>query len=315
METLAFNSADGDFFGLSEEDTKVSTKGEGLAWYTRCWNLFKRTPYALYSVVRSMLFSNPDIPPVPSASDPPLLPPGTTAMFGLANRQRKDRAGHRSANKFYEPTGRADGNGKNGLFPCLEASMLVPGAAGPPIRLIRSMNRRVMEKNRRFPSILPRRQSLKPPPQDLIHICYDAFVYESIPYRSAVEKAGATHVLALRSRPDGCVVETRQHIYERVVGPIYFRKHGMNKVARLFSSGGSQYRYIEDILTLDEGLAHGIALGLNCTSLRNTVGTKGVKIPPTKILYGDESRDPIGSTNDWKEAHLLPLTLPFGYVL
>jgi len=311
METIAFNSAEGDFFGLSEDDTKFSNKEDGIAWYKRVWNLFKRTPYALYSAVRSTLFSNPDIPPVPSPSDPPLLPPGSNVMYGFTYKQ-KNKERNSSENKFYEPTGRADGNGKNGLFPCLEASMLVPGAAGPPIRLIRSMNRRLLEKNRRFPSFLPRRQPLKPPPQDLIHTCYDAFVYESIPYRSAVEKAGATHVLALRSRPDGCIVETRQHIYERVVGPIYFRKHGMNKVARLFSSGGSQYRYIEDVLTLDEGLANGIALGLNSTALLNKGGSQGVKIPPTRILYGDENRDSIGSTDDWKEAHLLPLTLPFG---
>jgi len=128
---------------------------------------------------------------------------------------------------------------------------------------------------------------------------------EPIPYRSAVEKAGATHVLALRSRPDGCVVETRQHLYERVVGPIYFRKYGMNNVAKLFSSGGSQYRYIEDILTLNEGLVHGISTGGNETR------SLGVKIPPTKLLFGTETDEQV-SIDEWKYAHLLPLTLPYG---
>jgi hypothetical protein len=35
-----------------------------------------------------------------------------------------------------------------------------------------------------------------------ITVGFDAFCYEPIPYRSAV-KDGATHVLALRSRPEG----------------------------------------------------------------------------------------------------------------
>lgn len=131
---------------------------------------------------------------------------------------------------------------------------------------------------------------------------------EPIPYRSAVEKAGATHVLALRSRPDGCVVETRQHLYERVVGPIYFRKHGMNNVAKLFSSGGSQYRYIEDVMTLNDGLAQGVALGMNQTQ---SFHPEGVKVPPTKLLYGTEKTEEV-SIEEWKRAHLLPITLPIG---
>ena len=96
-------------------------------------------------------------------------------------------------------------------------------------------------------------------------------------------------------------------MYERVVGPIYFRKHGMNNVAKLFSTGGSQYRYIEDVLTLDEGLAHGIAMGRN-----DKKDTKGVKVPPTDLFFGTDNADALKSTDDWKRAHLLPITLPFG---
>jgi hypothetical protein len=148
--------------------------------------------------------------------------------------------------------------------------------------------------------------------KEFSHLCFDAFCYDPIPYRSAVEKTGATHVLALRSRPDGCVVETKQHLYERVVGPIYFRKHGMNNVAKLFSSGGSQLRYIEDVLTLNEGLAHGISIGRNET--KSLHHPKGVKVPPTQLLFGNDQAPPV-STSDidkWKRAHLLPITLPFG---
>ena len=309
METVAFNSFDGDFFGLSEE--APGDNASGASWYTRTWNMLKTAPYAIYSVIQKTLFTQYDDLAVPSNTEAPLLPPGTNAMFGFANRHKRKRFKLPTQDKYYEPTGRADNEGKKGLFPCLEASMLVPAAAGPPIRLFRSQNRPLLEQNKRFPNFRPR-QSAKPPPLDLVHTCFDAFCYEPIPYRSAVEKAGATHVLALRSRPDGCVVETRQHIYERVVGPIYFRKHGLNKVAKLFASGGSQYRYIEDVLTLDEGLAKGIAMGQNGTTFQGENISKGVKIPPTKILYGSDNIATVGSTEDWKEAHLLPITLPYG---
>lgn len=117
-------------------------------------------------------------------------------------------------------------------------------------------------------------------------------------------------------------------MYERAVGPIYFRKHGMNQVAKLFSSGGSQYRYAEvsfghifhltssfslssnlsndqDILTLNEGLAQGIAVGQNDTS-------KGVKVPPTTLYYGNDNSDSVVDIDTWKRAHLCPITLPYG---
>lgn len=183
--------------------------------------------------------------------------------------------------------------------------MLVPGAAGPPIQLIRSKNRQFIEQRRFFRP----RQELNRRKEANSHLCCDAFCYEPIPYRSAVEKANATHVLALRSRPDGCVVESRQHMYERVVGPIYFRKHGMPQVAKLFSTGGSQYRYLEDVLTLNEGLAQGIAMGQNGTSL---VDARGVKVPPTTLYCGTNLADSLQTTDDWRRAHLLPVTLPYG---
>lgn len=131
-------------------------------------------------------------------------------------------------------------------------------------------------------------------------------VDEPIPYRSAVEN-GATHVLALRTRPAGCVVETVPAMYEKLVAPIYFRLHGMPKVVEFFETGGSQYRYLEDVLTLEEGLVVG------CTSSNDSF--MGVKVPPTKILYGiasNEDDELDVDTNTWKRAHLLPVVLPAG---
>jgi len=84
---------------------------------------------------------------------------------------------------------------RQGLFACLEPSMLVPGATGSPINLFLQGNKET--------SIT----------------CFDAFCFEPIPYRSAVEE-GATHVLALRSRPEGFRAATAERsVHKESAGP------------------------------------------------------------------------------------------------
>ena len=310
METVAFNSKEGDFFGSAHDDEDESTPNdEQISWSRRIWNLFSFVPYKLFSVARKALLTGTASefsPPMKDTIENEALPPGSSAMHGFANRQ-KIRKMKRPIedDKSYGPTGHISDEGKQGLFPCLEASMLVPAAAGPPIQLIRSKNRHLVEQRSRFPRFRPKAE-LNKRKEINSHLCCDAFCYEPIPYRSAVEKADATHVLALRSRPDGCIVESKQHMYEKVVAPIYFRKHGMNQVAKLFSTGGSQYRYLEDVMVLNEGLTQGIAVGQNKSS------SKGVAIPPTKLFVGTDDADSFSGTDDWKRAHLLPITLPLG---
>lgn len=253
METVAFNSKDGDFFGsnFQENSADATLDTERQSWYKRLWILFKFVPYSIFKTVgkaffdtgkeRNVLFEKS----LKDKLEAEFLPPGSKAMMGFASRHKIRELRRPQEEKVYEPTGPINGEGKDGIYSCLEASMNVPGAAGPPTHLIRSLNRKFIEPRSRF-AIFRSRIELNRRKESNSHLCFDAFCYDPIPYRSAVEVANATHVLALRSRPDGCVVETRQHMYERAVGPIYFRKHGMNQVAKLFSSGGSQYRYIED---------------------------------------------------------------------
>ncbi|KAL3806175.1 hypothetical protein ACHAXA_000691 [Cyclostephanos tholiformis] len=310
METVAFNSKDGDFFGLVQEDDASATNSRSGSWYRMIWMMFKFVPYTLFSSTRKAFATEEFSQPMKDVVEAAALPEGTNAMYGFTKRRKIRNLVRPQEEKKYDPTGRVDdGGGKVGIYPCLEASMLVPGAAGPPIQLIRSKNRQFVEQRGRFFMFLSRRELNR---RKVInsHICYDAFCYEPIPYRSAVEKANATHVLALRSRPDGCVVESRQHMYERIVAPLYFRKHGISQVAKLFSSGGSQYRYVEDILTLNAGLSHGITIGRN-QSMVDDDFSRGVKIPPTKLLCGTDTTDNV-KVADWRRAHLLPINLPFG---
>lgn len=168
----------------------------------------------------------------------------------------------------------ADEHGyRRGFWACLGASMSVPGAAGPP-----------------FPMDLPSSNGTG----TSRHLCFDAFCYEPVPYRSAVAE-GATHVLALRSNPAGFEPKTKPTLYERAVAPLYFRSNNAETAAQFFERGGQQYLYAEDVLTCDQGL-----------------DAKGpISIPPTEVLYGNPE-DKSDETNraSWKRAHLLPITVP-----
>jgi hypothetical protein len=167
---------------------------------------------------------------------------------------------------------------RHGIFACLDASMTVPAAAGPPLQLIRNKDCQT----------------------GITTTCFDAFCYEPIPYRSAVQD-GATHVLVLKSRPDGCPIGTKPKAYEKTIAPLYFNSNNLTDSSQFFKVGGQQYIYIEDYLTLDQGK-------------NNPNG--GVPVPPTKLLYGGkEDHDTnhlISHREDWKKAHLLPIACPKG---
>ena len=165
----------------------------------------------------------------------------------------------------------ADKNGyRRGLWACLGASMTVPGAAGNPFRMDLSSGEKLL--------------------------CFDAFCYEPVPFRSAVAE-GATHVLALRSRPASYLPKTKPTLYERAVAPFYFRSNGVNTVAEFFEKGGQQYLYAEDVLTCDDGLS----------------SSEAIAIPPAKVLYGNPGVNAVSpeekKRENWNRAHLLPITV------
>lgn len=168
--------------------------------------------------------------------------------------------------------------------------MLVPGAAGPPVKLLRSKHRD--EANE---------YGL----DNMTSYCFDAFCNEAIPYRSAVEN-GATHVLALRSRPDGCLIPTKPATYEKIVAPVYFRLSFLPIVGDYFERQGAQYRYLEDVLTLDEGLVVGCQNVSSSSPYYN-----GITVPPTDILLGTQNDDQIQVNPEmWNRAHMLPVVVP-----
>jgi hypothetical protein len=205
---------------------------------------------------------------------------------------------------------RADGK-RSGLDACLEASMMVPGAAGDPVRLVVPNDK--MQHSTLGHSTLD--------PATTARAYYDAFCMEPLPYRSAVAE-GATHVLVLCSRPDGYQPKTKPGVYERGVANWYFEAHGEAQLATFFANGGQQYIYAEDLLTLDLGKQ----AGLGPSRIRNGVGemavpsddrdaAHGVAIPPPHVLYGVESRNARAEylathRDEWQRAHICPVQVP-----
>lgn len=103
---------------------------------------------------------------------------------------------HKSSNMDFNNGINARKSNRSGLFACLEASMTVPGAAGPP----KNMKRR---KEKSINQNIALNKGVNGDDQidvEETFACFDAFVFEPMPYRSAVEE-GATHVLVFRSRP------------------------------------------------------------------------------------------------------------------
>jgi hypothetical protein len=157
--------------------------------------------------------------------------------------------------------------GRTGLHACLEASMMVPAGTGAPVEIFQPNS------------------TLK---------AFDAFCFEPLPYRSAVEE-GASHVLVLRSRPQGFRPKTKVTIYERIFAPQYFNEHNEPEVAKFFRLGGQQYVYLEDYLTLEEG------------RLTNNL----VPVPPNGLNYAVKDPHNMDRTS-WKKAYLYSLTVPEG---
>lgn len=143
--------------------------------------------------------------------------------------------------------------------------------------------------------------------------CFDAFCFEPIPYRSAVEE-GATHVLVLASRPEEYQPRTSPGVYETGVAPLYFHSHGHGAVAEFFEKGGQQYIYAEDLLSLEDAKTRKVTAVGGTKSEEN----QKVMVSPGEILYGvpetPEKRRTIEQReSEWRRAHLMPIRVPPGH--
>eukprot|EP00638_Chattonella_subsalsa_P001984 CAMPEP_0117763150 /NCGR_PEP_ID=MMETSP0947-20121206/18440_1 /TAXON_ID=44440 /ORGANISM="Chattonella subsalsa, Strain CCMP2191" /LENGTH=494 /DNA_ID=CAMNT_0005584749 /DNA_START=196 /DNA_END=1680 /DNA_ORIENTATION=- len=108
---------------------------------------------------------------------------------------------------------------------CMRASMNLPGIAGPPLSI---------------PTVCDG--------QPLV----DSQLFEPIPYRSAISD-GCTHLVVLRSRPDGLNVCGSKSALERLIMRRYFRrKNRLPSMYKYMKALGHKEIYSEDMLILNE---------------------------------------------------------------
>jgi len=141
METVAFGSEEGDFWdvwieGYKEEMPKESRiKRSAKAVKNMLRSLVKVLTKAVRKtrngVRRLLKLEKPE-------KQPPI--PGSKAMTSF--RRPRDTSDKKRVVQLRRATSCPDNSGKKGFFACLESSMLVPGAAGPPVKLLRGKHRK-----------------------------------------------------------------------------------------------------------------------------------------------------------------------------
>jgi hypothetical protein len=81
----------------------------------------------------------------------------------------------------------------------------------------------------------------------------DALLFSPLPFHTAVAE-GATHVVCLRSRPDGVDVTGKSSLFERLIVRRFFMRKNKLKDAFLYMRRHlHKKRYAEDVIILNEG--------------------------------------------------------------
>ena len=126
------------------------------------------------------------------------------------------------------------------LANCMHSSCLLPGIAGPLMNLDISaggggklkLGNKVNDPN------------LEP--------LADALIFEPLPYKTAIEN-GATHVIVLRTRPDGTDVAGKSSIFERlIVRRFFLRKNKLPNIYKYMRKHLHKRIYSEQVIALNE---------------------------------------------------------------
>lgn len=146
------------------------------------------------------------------------------------------------------------------LAQCMHASCLLPGIAGPLMN-IDDATGEMMVGNRQKNAIP----------------MADALLYEPMPFRSAIEE-GATHVVVLRTRPDGTDVTGKSSIFERMIFRRFFkRKNKLPKIIDYMKKGLHKMQYGKDVLALNALANDGMDRNFTDTSSPHVMT---VAVPP-----------------------------------
>ena len=131
------------------------------------------------------------------------------------------------------------------LTDCMHASCLLPGIAGPLMNLDTTALKDKTGKKKK----LVMENNLQ---GDQYEPLADALVYEPLPYRSALNE-GATHVLVIRSRPDGKDLTGKSSFFEGLIYRRFFlRKNRLPRIYRYFRRELHKLLYAKDVLRLNQ---------------------------------------------------------------
>lgn len=130
------------------------------------------------------------------------------------------------------------------LADCMHASCLLPGIAGP----LMNFDKRALEGQEVDQKFVLGNNAKG----DHYEPMADALLFEPLPYRTAV-KEGCTHVLTVRSRPDGTDVTGKGGVFERLIFRRFFlRKNRLPNMFKRLKMQLHKKLYAEEVIELNE---------------------------------------------------------------
>lgn len=128
---------------------------------------------------------------------------------------------------------------------CMRASCLIPGLAGPVMNM-----KSPQEDGRHLQYDMTPRNKYN---VDDYEPLADALLYEPLPYRAAISE-GATHVICLRSIPDGVDVTGKSSIFAKLIVRRYLmRKNSLKNAYQHMKKHLHKKVYGEQVLELNDG--------------------------------------------------------------
>lgn len=129
---------------------------------------------------------------------------------------------------------------------CMQASCLLPGVAGAVMNLRRD-NTTLLESSNIFDMFA--RNKVKDEDYEPMA---DALLFQPLPFHVAVAE-GATHVICLRSRPDGVDVTGKSSFFERlIVRRFFLRKNRLKEAYEYMKKHLHKKLYARDVIILNE---------------------------------------------------------------
>lgn len=166
------------------------------------------------------------------------------------------------------------------LAACMQASCLLPGVAGPV------MNMKTNAANETTPVMIPRNNK----GGDGEPLA-DSLLFEPMPYRAALTE-NATHVIVLRSRPDGVDVTGKTSLFEKmIIRRFFLRKNSLRNIYDYMRKALHKKRYAEDVIVLNEA-AHDMSRPYSDTEKPHLLP---IAVPPgsAEVTRLETGREPI----------------------